>query len=94
MTNGLRPTATTDLAASSRGFTHGPGAEGVVKLVADARRGVLVGATVVGPAGGETVSGLAVAVRAEVPVATLRNSIYAYPTFWRAVETALGELDL
>lgn len=81
--------STTDLAQSSRGFTHGPGAEGVVKLVVDTARDVVVGATVVGPHGGETVSGLAVAVRAEVPVATLRNSVYAYPTFWRAVESVL-----
>lgn len=78
------------LGESSRGFVHGPGHEGVVKVVVDAARGVLVGATFVGPAGGESVSGLGVAVRAEVPVATLRNSIYAYPTFWRAVETALA----
>ncbi len=85
--------ATTDLAQSSRGFTHGPGANGVVKVVVDAARDVLVGATVVGPAGGETVSGLAVAVRAEVPLATLRNSVYAYPTFWRAVESALPPAD-
>lgn len=76
---------------SSRGFVHGPGNEGVVKVVVDAARGVLVGATFVGPAGGESVSGLGVAVRAEVPVDVLRNSIYAYPTFWRAVETALGD---
>lgn len=80
---------TSDLAASSRGFTYGPGAAGVVKIVVDAARDVVVGATVVGPSGGETVSGLAVAVRAEVPVATLRNSVYAYPTFWRAVESTL-----
>ena len=76
---------------SSRGFVHGPGNEGVVKVVVDAARGVVVGATFVGPAGGESVSGLGVAVRAEVPVDVLRNSIYAYPTFWRAVETALGD---
>ncbi|MDF1706310.1 MAG: NAD(P)/FAD-dependent oxidoreductase [Aeromicrobium sp.] len=76
---------------SSRGFVHGPGNEGVVKVVVDAARGVLVGATFVGPAGGESVSGLGVAVRAEVPVDVLRNSIYAYPTFWRAVETALAD---
>lgn len=76
---------------SSRGFVHGPGNEGVVKVVVDAARGILVGATFVGPAGGESVSGLGVAVRAEVPVDVLRNSIYAYPTFWRAVETALGD---
>ncbi|MEG9224831.1 dihydrolipoyl dehydrogenase family protein [Aeromicrobium sp. Sec7.5] len=76
---------------SSRGFVHGPGNEGVVKVVVDAARGLLIGATFVGPAGGESVSGLGVAVRAEVPVEVLRNSIYAYPTFWRAVETALGD---
>ncbi len=76
---------------SSRGFVHGPGNDGVVKVVVDAARGVLVGATFVGPSGGESVSGLGVAVRGEVPVDVLRNSIYAYPTFWRAVETALGD---
>ena len=29
----------------------------------------------------------------EVPVETLRTMIYAYPTFHRGIETALGELD-
>ena len=69
-----------------------PGATGVVKVVEDADRGVLVGATVVGPAGGEIIGFLAVAVHAAVPVATLQTMIYAYPTFHRAIETALGEL--
>ncbi|HET8605178.1 MAG TPA: NAD(P)/FAD-dependent oxidoreductase [Marmoricola sp.] len=68
--------------------------DGVVKLVADARRGVLVGGTVAGPAGGEVLSMLATAVHAEVPVATLRSMVYAYPTFHRAVETVLGDLGL
>lgn len=75
--------------SSSRGFTHGPGADGFIKVVVDADRGVLVGATSAGPTGGETLSALAVAVRAEVPVELLKNTIYAYPTFWRAIETAL-----
>jgi len=82
----------TDLATSSRGFTHGPGATGLIKVVEDAARGVLVGATVVGPAAGEICSMLTLAVHAEIPVATLRSMIYAYPTFHRAVETALGDL--
>ena len=85
-------TGSTDLASSSRGFTHGPGARGLVKLVEDADRGVLVGATVMGPAGGEILGFLAVAVHAEVPVATLRSMIYAYPTFHRAIESALADL--
>jgi pyruvate/2-oxoglutarate dehydrogenase complex dihydrolipoamide dehydrogenase (E3) component len=82
----------TDLAESSRGYTHGPGGEGLVKVVADAGRGVLVGATVVGPAGGEVLSMLTLAIHARVPVATLRSMIYAYPTFHRAVESALSGL--
>ncbi len=86
-------TGGTPLESSSRGFTHGPGARGWIGVVEDADRGVLVGATVVGPAGGEILGFLAVAVHAEVPVATLRSMIYAYPTFHRAIETALGDLD-
>ena len=43
-----------------------------------------------GPAGGEILGFLAVAVHAEVPVDTLRTMIYAYPTFHRAIESALG----
>ena len=81
---------TSSVASSSRGFVHGPGNEGLIKLVIDTDRDVLVGATSVGPTGGETLSGLAVAVRAEVPLSTLRNSIYAYPTYWRAVESTLA----
>ena len=88
---GLRvQVGTTDLSASTRGWIAQ--AEGVVKVVADADRGVLVGATLVGPAGGEALSMLATAVHAEVPVATLRSMIYAYPTFHRAVEEALKAL--
>ncbi|NYG56069.1 dihydrolipoyl dehydrogenase family protein [Nocardioides perillae] len=76
----------------SRGFTHGAGARGFVKVVADADRGVLVGATVVGPAGGEVLGLLALAVHAEVPLATLRSMVLAFPTFHRAIGTAVGDL--
>ncbi|WP_310963289.1 dihydrolipoyl dehydrogenase family protein [Nocardioides terrisoli] len=68
-------------------------AAGLVKLVADAGRGVLVGATAVGPSGGEILSMLATAVHAEVPVDTLKGMHFAYPTYHRAVETALGDLS-
>jgi len=81
----------TDLASSTRGWIAK--AEGLVKLVEDADRGVLVGATSVGPSGGEILSMLTTAVYARVPTATLRSMIYAYPTFHRAVEDALKNLD-
>ena len=81
---------TTDLGSSTRGWIAK--GEGLVKLVEDADRGVLVGATAVGPSGGEVLSMLVTAVHAEVPTATLRSMIYAYPTFHRAVEAALSRL--
>jgi pyruvate/2-oxoglutarate dehydrogenase complex dihydrolipoamide dehydrogenase (E3) component len=82
-------TATGDLGA--RGWIARE--DGLVKVVADAARGVLVGGTVVAPAGGEIMSLLAVAVHAEVPLATLRAMHFAYPTFHRALETVLDDLE-
>ncbi|NUR05354.1 MAG: NAD(P)/FAD-dependent oxidoreductase [Streptomyces sp.] len=90
---GLRVrTGTSQLPSSARGWIHKAGNAGLIKLVEDADRGVLIGATCAGPAGGEVMYGLAVAVQAEVPVERLRHMIYAYPTFHRAVEDALTAL--
>jgi pyruvate/2-oxoglutarate dehydrogenase complex dihydrolipoamide dehydrogenase (E3) component len=77
------------IASSARGMIHGPGNDGFVKLVEDADRGVLVGATSAGPAGGEVLYGLNVAVHTEAPTERLKHMIYTYPTFHRAVEAAL-----
>lgn len=85
-------TAVTGIPTSARGWIHKVGNEGLIKLVVDAERDLLVGATVVAPAGGEVVSALAVAIHGEVPVSSLSGMILAYPTFHRAIEAALGEL--
>ncbi|MGC5051231.1 dihydrolipoyl dehydrogenase family protein [Micromonospora sp. DT48] len=82
----------TRLPSSARGWIHRTDEVGFVKLVADADQGVLIGATSVGPAGGEVLSGLAVAVHAAVPLTQLRHMIYAYPTFHRAISDALSNL--
>ena len=90
---GLRVSvATADVERSSRGWIHGPGTTGVVKLVSDVDRDVLVGATVVSPYGGEVLGMLVTAVHAEVPLPVLRRMHFAYPTFHRAIQVALGEL--
>jgi pyruvate/2-oxoglutarate dehydrogenase complex dihydrolipoamide dehydrogenase (E3) component len=81
-----------EIPESSRGWIHQAGNHGVIKLVCDADRGVLVGATSVGPSGGEVLGLLALAVHAEVPVETLRTMHFAYPTFHRAIESALDDL--
>ena len=80
------------LAESTRGWITGPGGEGLIKLVEDRSAGHLVGATSVGPMGGEVLSMLATAVHARIPTATLARMPFAYPTFHRAVETALADL--
>ncbi|QBR91361.1 dihydrolipoyl dehydrogenase family protein [Nocardioides euryhalodurans] len=81
-----------DLAASSRGWIHQLGADGLIKLVADADRGVLVGASSVGPSGGEVLGMLALAVHAEVPLDRIASMHFAYPTFHRAVDVAVASI--
>lgn len=85
---GLLPTSSSD-----RGWLHGPGADlGVTKVVADAAAGVLVGGSAMGPASGEVVAFLALAIRARIPVGLLMEVIYPYPTFTRGVRGALRRL--
>ena len=81
-----------DLAESSRGWIHDLGNDGLIKLVADADRGVLVGATAAGPSGGEVLGLLALAVHAQVPLEQLASMHYAYPTFHRAIDVAVTSL--
>jgi len=83
---------TTEVPASTRGWIHQAGNRGFIKLVEDADRGVLIGATSAGPWGGEVLGLLTLAVHAEVPTTRLRHMIYAYPTFHRAVEAAVKDL--
>jgi pyruvate/2-oxoglutarate dehydrogenase complex dihydrolipoamide dehydrogenase (E3) component len=85
-------TGTSRVPSSARGWIHKAGNEGFIKLVEDHQHGVLVGATSMGPVGGEVLSMLTLAVHAEVPTDHLRHMIYAYPTFHRAVEDALRSL--
>jgi pyruvate/2-oxoglutarate dehydrogenase complex dihydrolipoamide dehydrogenase (E3) component len=92
--NGLTVrTGRQDFASNSRGWIHGPGNDGFVKIIEDAERGVLVGATVVGPYGGELLGMLTLAVHAEVPVRTLATMHYAFPTLHRAVLEAVQALS-
>jgi pyruvate/2-oxoglutarate dehydrogenase complex dihydrolipoamide dehydrogenase (E3) component len=79
------------LPESSRGHMHGPGNDGLIKLVVVDDR--LVGATSVGPAGGEVLSMLTLAVHARVPIGDLESMIYAYPTWHGQVRVALARVE-
>jgi pyruvate/2-oxoglutarate dehydrogenase complex dihydrolipoamide dehydrogenase (E3) component len=71
-----------------------PKRPGFVKLFADPERKVLVGAVVVAPEAGEWLGQLTLAIRAEVPVEVLLDTIQPFPTFSEAIFFALRELDL
>jgi pyruvate/2-oxoglutarate dehydrogenase complex dihydrolipoamide dehydrogenase (E3) component len=71
-----------------------PKRPGFLKLFADPERKVVIGAVAVGPEAGEWIGQLTLAVRAEVPVATLRDTIQPFPTFSEVIYFAARELDL
>lgn len=79
---------------SRTGTFQQPKRPGFVKLFADPDRGVLVGAVVVGPEAGEWMGQLTLAIRAEVPVDVLRDTIQPFPTFSEAIFFAARDLDL
>jgi len=76
--------------ATFRGWIHGVGNAGFIKLVVDRQQGQLVGATAAGPQGGEVLGMLALAVHAKLPLDQLRSMIYPFPTFGGGIGEAIG----
>jgi pyruvate/2-oxoglutarate dehydrogenase complex dihydrolipoamide dehydrogenase (E3) component len=92
---GLRTTsASIDLSDVDRTETYGRDLTGHLGVLADVDRGVLVGAWAVGPLASEWIHSLVVAVRAEVPIAVLRDTIMQFPTFSEAIAGAVSRLRL
>ncbi len=71
-----------------------PKRPGFLKVFADPERRVLVGACAVGPEAGEWLGQVTLAIRAEVPIDVLLDTIQPYPTFSEAVFFAVRDLDL
>jgi pyruvate/2-oxoglutarate dehydrogenase complex dihydrolipoamide dehydrogenase (E3) component len=69
-----------------------PKRDGFVRLFADPRERVLVGAVAVGPQATEWLGQLTLAVRSATPVDVLIDTIQPYPTFSEAIFFALREL--
>jgi pyruvate/2-oxoglutarate dehydrogenase complex dihydrolipoamide dehydrogenase (E3) component len=70
-----------------------PRRPGLLKLAADTKEGVVVGAVAVGPESGEWIGQVTLAVRARVPLETLLDTIQPYPTFSEAIFSALQLLE-
>ncbi len=83
--------AQADAGNTARGYIH-DFRDGLVKVVADRERKVVVGATVVSPRAGEIIQELVLALRAEVPLPILADTIHAFPTFSRVLQGVLDEL--
>jgi pyruvate/2-oxoglutarate dehydrogenase complex dihydrolipoamide dehydrogenase (E3) component len=81
--------ASADPAEAARGYIHDFHG-GALKLVADRKRGVLVGATLVTPRAGEIVGELVLAIKHGVPLRTLADVIHPFPAFNRVLQ---GNLD-
>jgi pyruvate/2-oxoglutarate dehydrogenase complex dihydrolipoamide dehydrogenase (E3) component len=80
-----------DPAEAARGYIHDFHG-GTMKLVADRKRGVLVGATMVTPRAGEILGELVLAVKVGTPVRDLADVIHPFPAFNRVLGAVLGEL--
>ena len=65
----------------------------LLRVYADPQRRALVGALAVGPEAGEWLGQLTLAIRAQVPVDVIADTIQPYPTFSEAVHFAVDDLD-
>jgi dihydrolipoamide dehydrogenase len=84
-------TATMDMSQLARAATDGA-TGGLLILVADLSRRVLIGAAAVGPGAHEWISEASVAIRAGIPLKTLADVVHPFPTFAQAYEVPLREL--
>ncbi|MDP8978470.1 MAG: NAD(P)/FAD-dependent oxidoreductase [Actinomycetota bacterium] len=86
-------TATVDLAATiARPVTYERHPRGSLGLVADRRRRVLVGAWAVCPLAGEWIHQAGLAIRAEVGLDTLLDTVAQFPTYSEGYLTAVQQL--
>lgn len=69
-----------DLSQIAGAATHADGYRGTARAIVDEDRGVIVGATLVGPDVAEMLHALTIAVVGEVPIDRLWHAVPAYPT--------------
>jgi pyruvate/2-oxoglutarate dehydrogenase complex dihydrolipoamide dehydrogenase (E3) component len=82
---------TADIGTSARGYTIE--AQGHVTIVVDRARRRLVGAFMAGPAVSEAIHECVLAIRADVPLETLADTIHAFPTVARVLGGVFIEAD-
>jgi pyruvate/2-oxoglutarate dehydrogenase complex dihydrolipoamide dehydrogenase (E3) component len=87
--------ATIDLPTTiARPYTYEQDPRGTLSVIVDQKREVLVGAWAVAPLAGEWIHQAVLAIRAEIPVAILSDTIAQFPTFSEAFGAALRALPI
>lgn len=82
---------TAEIGTSAKGYTAE--VEGHCTIVVDRAERALVGAFLAGPAVSEAIHECVLAIRASIPLATLADTIHAFPTAARVLGTAFIEAD-
>jgi dihydrolipoamide dehydrogenase len=86
-------TVTIDLPTTiARPYTFQESPTGTFGIIVDRNRQVLLGAWAVAPLAGEWIHAAVLAIRAEIPVAVLKDTIAQFPSFSEAFGTALRML--
>jgi pyruvate/2-oxoglutarate dehydrogenase complex dihydrolipoamide dehydrogenase (E3) component len=73
--------AQADLSAVDRTETYGRGLRGHLGLVADPQRQIVLGAWSIGPLASEWIHQAALAIKAQIPLAVLADSVMQFPSF-------------
>jgi dihydrolipoamide dehydrogenase len=80
-----------EIGKTARATTTGTRA-GKLVLVADKRRGLLIGASAVGANADEWIGEAALAIRAQIPLEILADTVHAFPTISEAYEPPYRKL--
>ncbi|MGH7693120.1 MAG: pyridine nucleotide-disulfide oxidoreductase, partial [Candidatus Dormibacteria bacterium] len=83
---------TLPLRETARALAEGT-VRGALVLLADPAQQVLLGAAVAGPGADEGIGWAALAIRAEIRLATLRDTVAPFPTYSEAYQAALDRLQ-
>ena len=80
-----------DMEGLSRNRTDGESG-GLLIITADREKGIVVGATAIGPHADEWMAEATLAIRAEIPLSILSDVVHAFPTFSEAFEEPIRKL--